>query len=392
MLLLGLGPQLALPRRVSSIICSAGTSGGDAVTRWSRQSGSSSKLRDPSLRSRPPRWDQPLRPRSPRPAYDQSDSEEGGNTRDSDYARWERKPFYETKRSTIREQMFGEALYGVAPVLTALQYKRRQLHALYLQDSVDLEARKDSRALQQCIDLAEAAGAAVHRVPKHELNLLSDNRPHQGLVLDCSELTWESLEDLPDASSLPADKRYPVWLALDEVVDPQNLGAIVRSAYCLGVSGVLACKRNCAPLSATASKASAGTLEAVTLYSCRQLPRTLEAAAGAGWTVLGATAGPNATPCRDVDVDGPTVLVMGGEGYGLRTLVRRACHSLVMVEMSPPPGSVVADSLNVSVAAGVLLHHITAAAADAQRRAAPRDVTAAPLEALRGARAPAPGV
>ena len=93
----------------------------------------------------------------------------------------------------------------------------------------------------------------------------------QGLVLDCSGLQWSSLDVFPTALEVSAsrpDASPPVWLALDEVVDPQNFGAIVRSAHCLGVAGILACSRNCAPLSAAVSKASAGTLEVCQCRGC----------------------------------------------------------------------------------------------------------------------------
>jgi len=220
---------------------------------------------------------------------------------------------------------------------------------------------------------------AVHRVGKHELNLLSDDRPHQGLVLDCSPLEWAPLERLPPAEEAAAEAAAagagpPVWLVLDEVTDPQNLGALVRSAYCLGAAGLLACAKNCAPLSAAATKASAGVLEAWPVHSCNNLARTLADAAERGWTVVGAAAERGAEPCTQLAVTGPTLLVVGSEGHGLRTNVRRACQKLVLVEMggvaaAAAPGAAgaaaerrVVDSLNVSVATGILLHQLIVAA------------------------------
>jgi len=164
----------------------------------------------------------------------------------------------------------------------------------------------------------------------------------------------------------------PVWLALDEVVDPQNLGAVIRSAHVLGAAGVLACDRNCAPLSGTVSKASAGALEVMTVHSCSNMPRTLTQAVADGWAVLGAAADPKAVECSAVVVDKPTILVMGSEGSGLRTNVRRACSQLLRVRMAAPRHMLAADSLNVSVAAGILLHTLisSAGAAAPARQAA----------------------
>jgi 21S rRNA (GM2251-2'-O)-methyltransferase len=152
----------------------------------------------------------------------------------------------------------------------------------------------------------------------------------------------------------------------------QNLGAMLRSAHCLGATGVLASAKNCAPLSAVVSKASAGALEVMTLYNSKNLPRTLADAAERGWDVVGAAGERDATPVAEFKVARPTILVMGNEGYGLRTNVRRACTAKVRIEMGGAPGGssssggggssggdeVAVDSLNVSVAAGILMHHL----------------------------------
>lgn len=127
------------------------------------------------------------------------------------------------------------------------------------------------------------------------------------------------------------DRRPPVWLALDEVTDPQNLGGILRSAYFLGVDGVALCARNSAPLSPTVSKASAGALEVMELHEVNSLPRFLTMCQEAGWDVYGADAGPESVDVREVAVRGPCILVMGSEGFGLRPLVRQNCTALVRV-------------------------------------------------------------
>jgi 21S rRNA (GM2251-2'-O)-methyltransferase len=270
-------------------------------------------------------------------------------------------------RPNPRDLLFGEVLYGVSPVLAALKHQRRTIHALYIQQSIDFSKRKDASSIKEAIQRAKELGAAVHETSKHDLNLLSNDRPHQGLVLDVSPLTWKPMDVFPTAAAAAAATagRQPVWLALDEVVDPQNLGAVIRSAYCLGATGVLACSKNCAPLSAVVSKASAGVLEVIELHSCNSLPRTLLDAREKGWLVLGAAAGQSSKSCRDVAVAQPTVLVVGSEGFGLRTNVRRACDQLVRVDMGISRRDSVVDSLNVSVATGILLHQLLGAAGGA---------------------------
>ncbi len=314
----------------------------------------------------------------------------------------------------------GDVVYGVAPVLAALAAGRRTAHTLFIQEGL-LEAasapappgatrRKDRFAVGAAAAAARAAGAAVRSASKHDLNEACGNRPHQGLLLDCSPLEFAPLDELPPAAEAAAahaaahaagaaaraaagggsdkeqDQDAPaafadadaaagapptplVWLVLDEVVDPQNFGAALRSAHFLGAAGVLTCRRNSAPLSAAVSKASAGAMEAAPVHSARNLPATLAAAREAGWAVVGASAEARALPCAAFAVDRPTLLVMGSEGAGLRTNVRRLCDALLRVEAAPGGGGGGAgggagavDSLNVSVATGILLHRLLAPA------------------------------
>eukprot|EP00850_Spirogloea_muscicola_P010784 SM000064S19806 [mRNA] locus=s64:609439:610290:- [translate_table: standard] len=186
--------------------------------------------------------------------------------------------------------------------------------------------------------------------------MLANNRPHGGLVLDVGPLALEPLDCLPP---LPASQRPPVWLALDEVVDPQNLGAVLRSAHYLGAAGVVVCARNSAPLSGVVSKASAGALEFMAVHACRSMPRFLERSAANGWLALGASTERAAVPVTALPRSAPTILVLGNEGAGLRTTVRRACVDMLDGGSNGSTlGIGAVDSLNVSVAAGILLHEL----------------------------------
>ena len=185
-----------------------------------------------------------------------------------------------------------------------------------------------------------------------------------------------------------------MWLALDEVVDPQNFGALLRSAYFLGSTpssskiGVIVCAKNSSPASPTVSAASAGALEIMDIYSTNNLPRMLSSAVEDGWRVLGAAAEPlvlnsnrnigsnndriiQCTNLTDLEFkkNQPTILVLGSEGHGLRTLVARACTELVRIpsgldmgfgmsenhEINRRNSSAGVDSLNVSVSGAILL-------------------------------------
>ncbi|KAL3919973.1 MAG: hypothetical protein SGPRY_005431 [Prymnesium sp.] len=259
----------------------------------------------------------------------------------------------------------AEFVYGVSPVLAALRQQRRTVHKLMIQDSMDMSKRKDQRAIAEIEQLASAAGVPVEWAEKHKLNMMSDNRPHQGLVMVCSPLDFEPLRQMPtpEEASLSTGGVAPLWLALDEVGDPQNLGALLRSAHFLGACGVLVSEKNSAPLSPVVSKASAGAMELMEVHCSRNLPKTLEDACGLGWHVVGAALEQSIEP-HEVDKSLPTILVLGSEGKGLRTNVLRACDSLVRVPRTlEPVGGAEADtvdSLNVSVAGGILLYALLA--------------------------------
>ena len=262
-----------------------------------------------------------------------------------------------TSTSILQDNWQGDAVYGVSPVLAALKFCRRTLYSLHVQEGLKPAKKKDQTAVAQAIKEARVAGATVYSTSKHDLNIISGNRPHQGLVLDCSPLSFIPIERLEDVAQPIQDfAKPPLWLVLDEVMDPQNFGAALRSAYFLGASGVLTCSRNSAPLSPVVSKASAGAMEAMPVHSAQNLPRTLAAAVSSGWQVVGAASDPASINCLDVQMTQPILLVLGNEGVGLRTTVRNVCQTLVKVDTghNVEPDSV--DSLNVSVATGILLH------------------------------------
>ncbi|KAG8055483.1 hypothetical protein GUJ93_ZPchr0001g33063 [Zizania palustris] len=298
---------------------------------------------------------------------------------------WGRKTWKEAGESTV-PKMVGQGVYGVGPVLAALMSGRREFYALYMQEGMDLSGinnkkKKDKKGVEKVRQLAERIGLKIIEASKHDLNMVVDNRPHQGLVLDASPLEMVNTKELEPVRV--DGGKAPVWVALDEVMDPQNLGAIIRSAYFFGAEGVVLCAKNSAPLSGVVSKASAGSLELIELLSCRNMMQFLSSSAENGWRVLGGTVAPKAIPLSEVAPGEPTILVLGSEGTGLRPLVERSCSHLVRIPGNVD-GSVVGvdtdtdageegddysgnhdmksflavESLNVSVAAGVLLYHL----------------------------------
>jgi 21S rRNA (GM2251-2'-O)-methyltransferase len=297
---------------------------------------------------------------------------------------WGRKTWKEATESTV-PKMAGEGIYGVGPVLAALSAHRREFYALYLQEGLDLSnnnrKKKDKKGFEKVLRMAEKIGLSIREASKHDLNMVVDNRPHQGLVLDASPLEMVKIKELDPISK--EEGKGSLWVALDEVTDPQNLGAIIRSAYFFGASGVVLCAKNSAPLTGVVSKASAGALELMELRYCKNMMQFLVTSAENGWRVLGGSVSPKAVPLDEVLPGAPTVLVLGSEGTGLRPLVERSCTQLLRIPGNVPldfsTGGVndtetaetnsgcsgeefrsflAVESLNVSVAAGVLLHHL----------------------------------
>ncbi|KAK4280947.1 hypothetical protein QN277_012499 [Acacia crassicarpa] len=297
---------------------------------------------------------------------------------------WGRKTWKEATQSTV-PKIVGEEVYGVGPVLAALSAGRREFYALYVQEGLDLSSnnrkKKDKKGFERLLKIAEKIGLSVKEISKHDLNMLVDNRPHQGLVLDASPLEMVKIKELDPISI--EEGRDCLWVALDEVTDPQNLGAIIRSAYYFGASGIVLCAKNSAPLSGVVSKASAGSLELMELRYCKNMMQFLVSSSENGWRVLGGSVSSKAVSLDEIVPGPPTVLVLGSEGTGLRPLVEKSCTHLVRIPGNIPvdltaseldgettglnngeisgrefQSFLAVESLNVSVAAGVLLHHL----------------------------------
>ncbi|KAJ4888913.1 tRNA/rRNA methyltransferase (SpoU) family protein [Raphanus sativus] len=313
--------------------------------------------------------------------YDVRRDEGRGNAAYQNWNRqesWGRRTWQEATESSV-PRMVGEVVYGVSPVLAALSAGRRELYALYVQEGLDLSSnnkkKKDKKGFERVLKLSEKLGLDIKETSKHDLNMVADNRPHQGLVLDASPLELVKVKELDKVSS-EEEEKYSLWVALDEVTDPQNLGAIVRSAYFFGATGVVVCAKNSAPLSAVVSKASAGSLEVMELRYCKNMMQFLEASAENGWRVVGGSVSHKAVALSEVSPGRPTILVLGNEGTGLRPLVERSCTDLVRIsgniasdvpvateaedggEVEGFRSFLAVESLNVSVAAGLFLHHL----------------------------------
>ena len=204
---------------------------------------------------------------------------------------------------------------------------------------------------------AGARGVRVERYEPHEIGrLLPSGAVHQGIALLADPLEPVALETLAE----PAEG---ILVLLDQVADPQNVGAVFRSAAAFGAKGVILQERRAPPLSGALAKAAAGAIDKVACVRAVNLSRALETLEAAGWRTVG-LAGEAAQPLDEALDGGPCVLVLGSEGEGMRRLVSEHCDVLAAI---PMPGGM--ESLNVATAAAIALYEASRAR---RRRAATR--------------------
>jgi 23S rRNA (guanosine2251-2'-O)-methyltransferase len=212
---------------------------------------------------------------------------------------------------------------------------------------VRLAERREDPRMQAIEALAREHRLPVRRVDPHELSRRLGDVAHQGVTADITPLPpWREDELLAALESANS----PLLLALDGVQDPHNLGACLRTADACGVLAVIVPKDRAAQLTPAARKVAVGAAETTPLVAVTNLARTLRLLKDAGLWIVGADAGAEKTAAQ-LDLRGPVVAVLGAEGAGLRQLTRRHCDFLARL---PRLGAV--ESLNVSVAAGMLLY------------------------------------
>ena len=236
----------------------------------------------------------------------------------------------------------SEWIYGLRPVLEALEVDGDQ--ALSLEVST---GRK--KGLEALIKLARQARVTVRKVPPVVLDERCRGGHHQGVALEVRPFqyahfeTWLSgIVSRPDA----------LVVVMDQVQDPMNLGAMIRSAAAMGVAGVVLPERRASPVTPSVVRASAGTVRRLPVCRVANVSRALSQLKEAGFWVSGAGAG-GGQPPWEVDLTGRVALVMGSEGKGMRRLVEKSCDFLLTIPLTAG-----VESLNVSAAAAMLLYEI----------------------------------
>jgi len=206
------------------------------------------------------------------------------------------------------------------------------------------------KSFGQIIHLAKEAGAVISVLPRARLAEMAFTPKYQGVIASCSPMGYVSIEKMLQAAKDKGED--PFLVALDEIVDPHNLGAIIRSANAAGAHGVIITKHRCVGLNATVAKTSSGAVEYTPVAKVVNLMQTLDKLKDAGLWIYGA-ASTAASPYTEVSMTGPICLVIGNEGHGISKNIVKLCDFLVSIPMH---GEI--ESLNASVAGAILMYEI----------------------------------
>jgi 23S rRNA (guanosine2251-2'-O)-methyltransferase len=228
---------------------------------------------------------------------------------------------------------------GLQPVRESIRVHGSRLERVI----VESQRGEVSPQLEALARFARDHGAPLERLSRDELERIARGARHQGAVAVAPELAMRPLDDV----SVGADT---LIVALDELQDPQNFGAVIRSAVAMGASAVVWPEHRSAPLSPATFRASAGAVEHATLCRVASLPTALDSLRTRGVVAIGLDMAAD-RPIDQADLTGPIALVAGAEGKGLRKSVKRACSALARLPMSGP-----IDSLNASAAVAIALY------------------------------------
>jgi 23S rRNA (guanosine2251-2'-O)-methyltransferase len=237
-----------------------------------------------------------------------------------------------------------QVIYGINPLLEIFHS-----HPAMLEKIVVAEGREKG-AVQKILQLAAKNGIPVEWMGRGGVEKLAPGLVHQGIVGLCREHAYATVDEV--LANRHKGSRYSLVILLDSVTDTQNLGSIIRTAHCCGANGVIIPENRSASVTASVAKASAGAVYRLPTAMVVNMARTIDDLKERGFWIYGAAAEAEVT-IHTPGYEGDVGLVMGSEGKGLRPLIRKKCDFLISIPMR---GQVA--SLNVSVAAGIIIHEI----------------------------------
>lgn len=244
--------------------------------------------------------------------------------------------------NSLESKKNSDYVIGRIPVIELLK-GNRDVNKLFLQEKLS------GPKISEILKLAKEKGVQIQYVPKNKLDTLSENEVHQGILATISAYQYAQLDDLFKRAE--QQKENPFFIILDGVEDPHNLGSIMRTADAVGAHGIIIPKRRSVGLTSVVAKTSTGAIEHVPVVRVTNLTQTIEVLKEKGvWVFATDMTGKS---YHQWDVTGALAVVIGNEGKGVSRLVKESADELITIQMK---GHV--QSLNASVAAGVLLYEV----------------------------------
>ena len=237
-----------------------------------------------------------------------------------------------------------QVIFGINPLLEDLKSQAGRVSKIIVAQG------RGGEALRKVLNLAKQKGIHIEFRERSYLDRKAGQGSHQGIVGFCEPFVYASVDDV--IANRHPDFKYNLILILDGITDPQNLGTLIRTAHCCGANGVIIPENRSAPVTGTVIKASAGAANHTSIARVVNLSNAVDYLKEQGFWIYG-TDPASGKDFGSFDYDGHIGLVMGSEGTGMRPLIRKKCDFLLSI---PTIGKI--DSLNVSVAAGIILYEI----------------------------------
>ena len=236
-----------------------------------------------------------------------------------------------------------EKLAGVNSIMEAIK-GRRKVHKIFIQDG------RQNKRIEELLELASKKGIFIQKVDKERLNQMYRVGNHQGIVAQVDSYDYATIEEVLEEVVLKGQE--PLLVILDGLEDPQNLGSIIRTAECAGVHGIIIPRHNSVEITEGVARASAGAVEHMHIIRETNLVNTINYLKKQGFWIIGADM-EGTSDYFATKLPSPTVIVIGGEGKGIKRLVKENCDILVKIPMY---GNI--NSLNASVAATLLIYEV----------------------------------
>ncbi len=237
-----------------------------------------------------------------------------------------------------------EMVYGVHPLQQALALGKRECYKIVL------EQGQPPARLAPLLKLAKQQKTRVETLPREAFRKQFGKLNHQGIVGYFSPIRTLELATLIEQAFKSGP--HPALVLADEIQDPQNLGALIRSAYVLGLQGLVVPKHRSAPINETVAKCSAGAVESLAIACVANLKQAAELLKEKGFWIVGVDMA-GERPCYEFDFNMPVALIIGGEGKGMRPLLKKSCDFTVSIPMAGELGS-----LNASTAGAIVFYEI----------------------------------